>query len=231
MTEKTSTRALTGIRQMTVPIPAQRLFYDVSTGDWEFQTPDTQWQVINPSSGTFGYHTYVDTSGYNMDELTIMFDSIGQLGGGRTSLSFLPNTRILFVDLVTTQSLGLNPADWDTICEAIRLSNIYPGSPNSEFDFEHIQYGRVREFLPVTQGTTLSDVYAAISDDQFGSLSATTADKLHCYRFVILTGFLPGENAPTFYIPETRFVMNTNIVKEDDIPYLYRQKRSFELQQ
>ena len=225
-----STRALTGNRQMTVPIPTLRASFGGPSNLFEFDN-DTQWQMIDPLLGKFGYYTYVDTSGYNMDDLTIMFDSIGQLQAGTTNLTGVPQCRMLIVDLVTTQSLGTTVQEWDSLTNSISLANFVPGSLLSEYDFEMIQYGRFREYLPVTQGTAVSDVYAPISDNQFGSLESTTADKLHVYRFVILQGLFIQEVLPVLKVHETRFVMNTRIEQEADIPYLFRQKRSFELQQ
>lgn len=230
MTESTSTRALTGIRQMTVPIPPLRAFVDGPTAEWRTTGADTQWEILD-QLGNFAYSTYVDTSGYNMDDLTVMFESIGQLQAGTTNLTGVPSCRMLIVDMVTTQSLGANNAELLQVCNEIRLGNFVPGSLISDVDFEMVQYGRFREYLAVTQGTTVQDVYVPVSDSQFGSLEATTADKLHVYRFVVLEGFFIQEILPIMTIHETRFVINTRIEKEADIPYLFRQKRSFELQQ
>lgn len=230
MTETPSTRALTGPRQMTVPIPPLRAFIDGPTQEWRVTGAKTQWEILD-QQGNFAYSTYVDTSGYNMDDLTIMFDSIGQLQAGTTNLTGVPSCRMLIVDMVTTQSLGANNIELLEICNQIRLGNFVPGSLLSNIDFEMVQYGRFREYLGVTQGTAVQDVYAPVSDTQFGSLEPTTADKLHVYRFVVLEGFFVQEILPFMTIHETRFVINTRIEQEADIPYLFRQKRSFELQQ
>ena len=230
MTETTSTRALIGARQMTVPIPPLDVSVQGDTMEWEAQGPDTQWQILD-QNGNFAYYTYVDTSGYNMDDLTIMFEGIGQLQSGSTSLTGVPSCRMLIVDMLTTQSLGTKVTELLTICNNLRFGNFVPGSLVSDVDFEMVQYGRFREYVGITQGTAVQDVYAPVTDTQFGSLEATTADKLHVYRFIILNGFFIQEILPIMRIHETRFVINARIEKEADIPYLFRQKRSFELQQ
>ncbi len=57
----------------------------------------------------------------------------------------------------------------------------------------------------------------------------TTADKIWLYRIFILAG-VPAGNA-IIRMPNGRHILNIDVVKEDTLPYLMRQKRSYELAQ
>ena len=67
--------------------------------------------------------------------------------------------------------------------------------------------------LPVTQGS-------------FGSAEPTAVQKLWVYRVVLCRG---ASDASTLLLPATRFVLASDIVKEEDLPYIMRLKRSYEL--
>ena len=229
--EKTSTRALTGKRSMSLFVPRLQYVWEPMGAQWVKASPGDQWRIVNDFLG-WSYSSYIDTSGYNMDDLTIMFDSIGQLEGGRSQFAGQSSARIQVVDLVMTQAISED--EEQNIMFEIRNSNIVPGSFLSAlpYDWEMVQYGRFREYIATTVATGAQDVYAQVTDNQFGSLEPTTADKLHVYRFVILVGWTPLEGEGyTIRMPSSRTVVNAEIVKEKDLSFMMRQKRSFELKQ
>tara|TARA_Y100000401_G_scaffold13014_1_gene8879 strand:+ start:201 stop:899 length:699 start_codon:yes stop_codon:yes gene_type:complete len=229
--EKTATRALTGNRSMSVFVPRLQYVWDSLAATWNADGANTQWRLVDDFLG-WSYSTYIDTSGYTRDELTIMFESIGQLEAGRTQFTNQSSARLHVVDLVLTQAISED--EEQQIMTEMRNSNIFPGSFLSAlpYDWEMVQYGRFREYLATTVATGAQDVYAPVADNQFGSLEPTTADKLHVYRFVMLVGWTPADNTTyTIRIPSSRMVTNTDIVKETDLSFMMRQKRSFELSQ
>jgi hypothetical protein len=61
----------------------------------------------------------------------------------------------------------------------------------------------------------------------FGSASPTAVQKLWIYR-VIVPGAGSGDPI-IIQVPASRFVLAADIVKEDDLPYMMRLKRSYEL--
>ena len=79
----------------------------------------------------------------------------------------------------------------------------------------------------MTQGTAVQDVYSNVSDQQFGSLGATTADKIWIYRFIILLG-IPSDGAAV-KCPPFRPVLDINVEAESENAFMMRQKRSYEL--
>lgn len=223
--ETTSTRALTGQRMMHKNLPRLELEYNPLDG--QYQVPTTfpnevlGWQKSAPY--THYLETYFDTSGYSMDFLTTMPVSAYVQEAGRYQISFPGFTRMLVLDLITTERID----DIAQFAAAIE-DNRFPSFSESTEDFSQVIYGRFREFTGITQEGITQDVFAPVSNQQFGSLEPTTADKLWIYKFVIILGVPVNENSQA-YFPGSRFILNADIVKETDLPFMMRQKRSYEL--
>ena len=119
--------------------------------------------------------------------------------------------------------------DPNTLRNAIVVNNSeIPGFKTSDNEWDQVIFGRFREFLPVSQGTAVSDVYAPVSDQQFGSLGATTADKIWIYKFIIVVGLIQGVGS-TIRCPASRAVLDIDVQQEPTDAYMMRQKRSYEL--
>ena len=220
--EKTSTRALTGQRMMHKSIDDLFLAWNPLTG--QYDTPpgfENQW--IKSAPYTHYIETYFDTSGYSMDFLTTMPLSAYVQEAGRYQVTFPSTTRMLVLDLITTERIS----DIPTFALDLENNN-FPSFQESTMDFSQIIYGRFREFTGITQGTTVQDVFAPVSNQQFGSLDGTTADKLWIYKFVIVLG-IPQGDISELRFPASRFILQADIVKEADLPFMMRQKRSYEL--
>lgn len=226
--EKTSTRALTGQRMMHKTLPQFQAQWDPGEGAYVvpnlFPGDVKGWQAALPY-GHF-YETYLDTSGYTLDSLTTMPINAAVQEAGRYQVTFPDTVRMLVVDLITTERIGNMPQ----FVTDIRL-NKFPSFTESRDDFSTIIYGRFREFTGITQGTTVQDIFAPVSNQQFGSLEPTTADKLWIYKVILILGIplQPDDPLSTVKFPGSRFILNAEIVKEGDLPYLMRQKRSYEL--
>ena len=61
----------------------------------------------------------------------------------------------------------------------------------------------------------------------YGSAGPTTVSKLWCYRIIRIAATDLDNQVLT--VPATRFVLAATIVKEEELPYQMRLKRSFEL--
>lgn len=226
--EKTSTRALTGQRMMHKEIPHLVMSWNPSEGRYErnlaFPQANLGWVSVGPYAH---YHeTYFDTSGYTLDFLTTMPISALVQEAGRYQITFPGTVRMLVLDMITTERID----DVGQFASEI-FANEFPSFPQSTEDFSQIIYGRFREFAGITQGTTVQDIYAPVSNQQFGSLEPTTADKLWIYKLVLFLG-IPDSPDDPFSIakfPSSRFILNAEIVKEADLPFMMRQKRSYEL--
>jgi len=222
-TEKTATRALTGNRQLQKSFQPLVMGWDPLSSTYTIDsTVSSTWKT----AGLNGHYqeTYFDTAGYTRDMLTLQPLTAYVQEAGRYQMPFPGNQRLIVVDLITTERI---PSVATFITNLIN-NNEMVGFPNTTVDFTQVQFGRMREFLPVTQGTTTQDVIAPTSDQQFGSLEATTNDKLWIYKIVINIG-LPSDDFAMVRFPSSRMVLQATIMKEDELPFLMRQKRSYEL--
>lgn len=236
--EKTATRALSGKRQMMKQFsPLHAVFVPGGVSDWKIFA-DSDWQPmdpgINPAEsglGRFFAESYFDTSGYTRDELTTMFDNVFIQEAGRWQLTNASSVRVHVFDLVTSTRFngGIN-IEMNNWFDSFLASNEgVPGFQQSQYDWSQVIYGRFREYIATTQGTDTTDVIAPVNDQQFGSLESTTADKLWTYKIVCLSGWFPNETGHDLRIPNTRQIVQANIVAEPDLTFLMRQKRSYEL--
>ena len=198
-----------------------RMDWDNANSIYVTDIPSTDW--IQEGQNTHYLETYFDTSGYTSRDMTIMPANIQVQEAGRYQMTNPGTQRLLVIDMVTTE-----PLDVAAVSSALRNNNEMPGFPNTTHDFTQILYGRFREFLSVTQAAAVQDVLAPTSDQQFGSLEPTTAAKLWIYKIVMNIG-LPSDTFATIKFPSSRVLLNANIVEEDEIPFLFRQKRSYEL--
>jgi hypothetical protein len=176
------------------------------------------WEILdNAGNPTFVNRSYYDLSGYNRKSLTAFFQAIDiQEGWGPRGTD-----DFFVVDLITTEYL-----DSQTLVDA----NIYtthdgdlPGFPRSHYDMAQVIYGRTREYTAST-AQVIANQY---SESRFGTCSATTADKVHLTRVVYLdTAVAPDAK---IHIPPCDYVAAILVAEEKELPFLMRQKRSYEL--
>lgn len=236
--EKTATRALTGRRQMHKAFDGIHIVFSpggTPTDGWNVQNPEGTLLPVDPGAGgksnlgQWYAESYFDTSGYTRDELTTYFESILTQEAGRMQYLDSTNNRVMTLDLVMSERFPVTKIADMIMAINTAGNNLVPSFPSSTYDWTQVQYGRMREYLPVTQGTAVQDVFAPVSDQQFGSLEATTADKLWIYRILWLPGWLPSETSQVIRWPSIRFVVASNIQKEKELEFMMRQKRSYEL--
>ena len=125
------------------------------------------------------------------------------------------------VDMITTEYL-----DDQTLIDAYKYTTgdgDLPGFPRSSYDMQQVVYGRVRTY---TTDTAWGDL-ALQGVSTFGTCAATTADKLHITRVVYSA--VTGGAGFTSHIPPCNYVTAIMVAKEDELPFLMRQKRSYEL--
>lgn len=226
--EKTSTRALTGPRRM-------HKSFQPFAGGWN--DPDAKYIPDQMSSGQWlvasnnchYIEDYFDIDGYTRDMLTVIPMTIYCQEAGRYNMTYPSTSRMICIDLVTTERIN-DVQGWAVQFESFNNMN---GFPNTNVDWTQVQYGRVREFIGVTQPTalgqqTVQDVFTPTMDQQFGSLEPTTNSKLWIYKILINQG-LPGDTASYMMFPSSRIVMEVDVVKEAELPFMMRQKRSYEL--
>lgn len=231
--EKTSTRALTGRRQMHKQFPAMRMSHNINTGVWTIADFSDSFRFIDPAVPIAGVYseTYFDTSGYTRDYLTTMSMSAQVQDWGKIQVLDTPQEnstlRIFQLDIMTTDRLTVDIPFRDAIIAG--ESTVLPGAEGTNTEWEQVLYARMQELVGINQGTNVSDIFTPINVQQFGSMGDTTADKIWLYRIFIVAG-LPAGSA-IIRLPNGRHILNIDVVKEDTLPYLMRQKRSYELAQ
>lgn len=182
------------------------------------------WEVADDGAAgtpTLVNRKYYDLSGYNLKSLTAFFQGVD------IQESFTPfgTISMTVVDMITTEFV-----DDATLLAA----HIYttgdgdlPGFPNSEYDMSQVIYGRTRTFV---DNSSWGDI-SLQGQTTFGTCAATTADKVHLTRVVYVQTGAAGviTAAKKIHIPPCDYVSAILVAKEKELPYLMRQKRSFEI--
>jgi len=173
------------------------------------------------------YETYIDLSGYEMEDLTVLpietaVQDPGLYSGGRLT------TALWVMDVVTQERLSeatitnmLDPTNNDY--------NNAPGMMGQSQEFQQITMGQLRIMGPTTQVTTTGQLlppWISQSLSTFGSGAPITVQKLWVYRFVF---FEASEDDP-LNIPASRILLRGMVTKESDLVYIQRLRRSYELQ-
>jgi hypothetical protein len=211
-TKKTSTRALTGPRLLDHPVPGTSLIVEGEN------KPTNGWELSG--NGFLYYENYFDMAGLVLNDLTLvptvttLQDGLPYVVEGTASMSVW--------DIISTERL-----DIDYFLNYYTGTASGPGLHGSREDWNQLIMCNNRLMTLQTQFTDATLMLPA-TGGSFGSQEPSAARKLWIYRIVVDLG--PQTSSPvSFRIPATRFIMGAEIVKEDDLPYMMRLKRSYEL--
>jgi len=205
--------ALEGERQMTKMVPA--LSVQRGASGW----PGADGWHGSDLNDLLMYESYIDTSGYALDDLTV-FPLGATLQDPGRYISSNAGVPLQVIDMITQVRL-----DFTTVYAWI-AANTMPGMVGTTVDFKQVLWGQYRTMLGQATFQLNQSDFLTASGGLFGSGAPSTAEKLYCYRFVILTGSAEND---TLSIPASRFILNAVIASEPDLEFLMRQKRSYEL--
>jgi len=176
------------------------------------------WNILeNVATPTYALRSYYDLSGYNQNELTSFFQAVD------VQEVFAPfgSAACRIIDLVTTEYVS------DTeIVAAYQYTTgdgDLPGFPKSSYDMQQVVYGRTRTF---TSNSSFGDITLQGST-MWGTCAAATADKLHITRIVMVLNTAAIDQV--VHVPACNYVTAIIVAKENQLPFLMRQKRSYEL--
>ena len=208
----TSTRALEGPRRLTKEIPAYQ-------GTYTTVFPDGSGWINEGLTNMIAYETYFDLSGYELDDITfvptgVLLQDPGRYTGNNPALD------IELLDIVSQERLSLTDLN-----AQLTLGSV-PGMTGTTEDFTQIIAGNYRLMIQQTTSAAI-DLLLPVDGGSFGSGEPTAAAKLWVYRIARVNGSKGAGN--TLTIPASRFVMSGTAIKEDDLPYMMRLKRSYEL--
>lgn len=178
------------------------------------------WVSVGPN--TYALRSYYDLSGYNREDLTCFFQGVDIQEGTFCSTNM---AQMNIVDLITTEFMT------DTACLEASAAGFdagdAPGFPHSDYNMEQVVYGRRRTWVRQSSTNTNADVTPFFNTCMYGTCAAASADKLHITR-IVSTSLPPGEDDFTNISP-AHYVLAIIVSKEKELPYLMRQKRSYEI--
>jgi len=187
----------------------------VNNGSAEIDTASGQWSLVAGATNAAVQRTYFDLSGYNMDFLTTFVQGVeiqdpGPLAGNDNANELL--------ELLTTEFIS----DSEIVAFITGAGFSGPGYSLSTMNMEQVIYARRRSY---TLNSTITPVIPNLhSTHLWGTANAVTSDKVHITRIL----FTSTVDSITF-VSDTNVVMVAIISKENELPFLMRQKRSFEL--
>jgi len=171
----------------------------------------------------------IDLAGFAQQDLTfatfetMMQDPglyLSEVGGGGAPGS---GTRMMVCEFIS--DVPFNTGDLQNVLTDLPARA--PGMLGTNQDFKQIIYGNLRTYVPNTT-LGLPGYFQLIDSSGFGSKEPTAASKLYCYKIVQLTNGTPTD---TLQIPASRIGLMGRMFAEDELAYIYRLKRSYELQQ
>ena len=173
------------------------------------------------------YETYIDLSGFEREDLTIMplqtaVQDPGLYSGGRLT------EPMWVMDVISQERL---PAE--TLTNMLDVTNNdynnAPGMMGQSQEFQQITMGQLR-IMGNSNQTTLTTAtlppWIAQNLSTFGSGAPVTVQKLWVYRFV----YLVAASTDPLNIPASRLLLRGMVTKESDLVYIQRLRRSYELQ-
>ena len=162
--------------------------------------------------------SYYDLSGYNMGFLTSFFQGIEV----QEEFGVFGDMQGYLIEIISTERLD-NASVTGAAIEDPAATLDLPGFPLSTYDQSQIVYARLRNYVT---STTWGKV-GLFSQSMWGTCQAATADKVHVTRIWYCDPLLPP--AAVANLPPCNIVSGILVAKEEELPFLMRQKRSYEL--
>lgn len=172
------------------------------------------------------YRDYFDLSGYTQADLTTFIQGVDIQEGCIPNTSVPPNAteHLTIYDLITTEFIS--DAEIRRTLLTAPASTFYHnqfGFPTSQLDQQQIIYGRMRVWSSPAAGVNVA-FPQKIGDNVFGTGTATAGEKLYITRIA-----MNHTADSSVSIPPVNYVVATMVVKEKELPFLMRMKRSYEL--
>jgi len=214
------TRALLGPRRLLKAIPEYQGVYDPA-----LLFPDYKGWISEGLPNALIYETYIDMGGLTLDDLTFVPQGSELQDPGRYIYDVggagYPIVDVEVLDIISQERLSLADIDAN-----LTLGNA-PSMMETTEDYSQIIMGQYRAMVvPNTSGLGVS-LLIPQTGSTFGSGEATAASRLWVYRVIRINGTkAPGH---ILKVPASRFVMVGTTVEEQELPYMMRLKRSFEL--
>jgi len=201
------------------------------SGDFEVTASGSG--LTNLGGGFFVLQQDIDLSGYAMERKTFYPYSSFEQRGGIVSGQFAsaPTEQPYVIEQTIISSIPLNTNDFAASIIAAPGFNTYSGfiDGQARFDRSSIIHGELKWYtIDTTQSVKAGlNTLKLLEREVFSSLEPTAADKLYCYRILLLTA-VTGEAFKGSW-PPTRVLIPGTISSEPKLEYMMRLKRSYEL--
>jgi len=178
------------------------------------------WEVLSGPQGVYHHfvaRTYIDLAGWSKQELTTFTQGIDiqkQLIPIFTGV--IPN--LWELDYITTRRIT------DDELTEIGNDNSLPSFHSSTLDLMEMIYG---ERLSYAVNTQIGGTFVQVGEERFGSGNPTAMDKMHWTRHIIIPAAAP---ASTLQVYPTNLIVQALTVKEKDLVWMERLRRSYVLQ-
>lgn len=218
--KKISTRALTGQRTLGADIPSYNSLYDAVALNFPSAGQGGWYNEGLPNA--IAFEVDLDLAGYTLDDLTFVPTGGMCQDPGRFVAENMPDVDIEVLDIISQERLSL------TEVEANLFAGILPGSIGSSIDHKQIMFGAYRVMSTNTNYVSL-DICTTMSAGSFGSAEPSAAARLWVYKIIRINGAKTA--ASDLRIPASRFILPGVVIKETELSYMQRLKRSYELAQ
>jgi len=218
-------QSVKGTRDLRKLIPPAYLGLD-SESSWTVNLLNG-WEIYDNDTGTQWalYRTYVDIVGWSKDDITAFTQGaafqeaerwVATLGG---VIPLLNTWDMVSVNKISDSAFNANrffgigaPYNWEA-----------PGMIGSSYNLEEILAGRYRCFAESSDVTATAQTNLQV----WGAGDATAGDRIHITRAILLeaTTVYPG----SLFVPSMAVVIPTVLVKEPDLVYMERLRRSYVL--
>jgi len=175
-----------------------------------------EWVQVVGSNNAAVQRTYFDLSGYNLESLTTFVQGVeiqdpGPVVGDDNAVELL--------EILSTEFIS----DAEIVGFITGAGFSGPGYSLSTNNMDQVIYGRRRIYYQ--KAPPITPVIPFLhSTSMWGTANASSSDKIHITRIIITTTI----NAVST-VSDTNVVLVAVIAKEKELPYLMRQKRSYEL--
>lgn len=182
---------------------------------------DTEgWSIVNINNSTqqaFLWQGYFDLAGYEMDQLTFFLQGINvaenQMPSGL-------GNQIIISDLLTKTPITeaqLNLAYYDS------QAHYAPGFGYSQHNMDETLMGRLRTFYH-DSGWTLDNLQLIAAENRWGEGDSTAAGRIYITRLVTC-----ASNEAYLQVPNADYQVVGVALEEDDLDYIMRLRRDYEL--
>lgn len=175
-----------------------------------------QWEMVTGATNAAVQRSYFDLSGYNMDFLTTFIQGVEIQEPGPLTGTDEHNG---LMEIVSTEFIS----DLEIAGFTGGVGFSGPGFSESINNMDQIIYARRRGYT--YNGDILPRIPNLHSTNTWGTANAVTSDKIHLTRIIFTSTTVDSVT----HVSDANFVIMAIISKEKELPFMMRQKRSYEL--